>query len=582
MPKPVREPRGESPSAQCSRGARVKATARERLHLLAIASHVLLSSPDYEATLAAVAKLVVPSLGDWCMVDMLDDSGRIHRLALAHLDESKLALAWDMERRYPVDPNSPEGVAKVLRTGRTVLYTEITDDLLRASARDAGHLRYLRELGITSAIVVPLMAREQTLGAITLVSSESGWRYGPEDVGFLEDLAGRAALAVDNTRLLRQAQEANERSQSWRVLLEAALQHMPAAVLIAEAPSGRILLGHQVINEMADDPPAVPVQSIADYDQFARVFPGHPPETWPLMRALRGETITGDELEFLRGNERRFVRASAAPVRDPSGRIIAAVATLTDITEARRTEEAMRTSEKLAATGRLAASIAHEINNPLESVTNLLFLLEHDRRLHQQARQYAALAQQELGRVSHIARQTLGFYRDTGTPVPVCVSELLENVLELYDRRLRSTGVKVTRQYETADEIHAFPGVLRQVFSNLIINAIESVGNGGRIRVHTFASTDWADPARRGVHVVIADDGTGIAADTRSRIFEPFFTTKGERGTGLGLWVSRGIVQKHGGQIRFRSSTRTGRSGTVFSVFLPAQGAQSRSTPAAA
>ncbi len=579
MTRQVPEQR-ERPASHGNR-PRVKADARERLQMLANASHVLSSSLDYETTLATLATLAIPRLADWCVVDMVDD-GNIRRLALAHADESKLALAREMERRYPPDPDDPEGVPKALRTGETILYPEVSDEMLRAGACDAEHLRYLREIGIVSAIVVPLIARERILGAITLASAESGWHYGPEDVRFLQDLARRAALAVDNARLFREAQEAKQRSQESVALLEAVLQHMPAGVMIAEAPSGRMLLGNQAFVEITGQPPEGGIQSISDYERFAWMFPGRPPHTWPLLRALRGEVVVGDEMQFVRGDERRVMRASAAPVRDAGGRIIAAVTTFFDITEMRRTEEAMRASEKLAATGRLAASIAHEINNPLESVTNLLYLLEHDRELHQQARQYAALAQQELGRVAHIARQTLGFYRDTAMPVPLSLSELLENVLELYERRLRSKGIEVTRQYEATDEVQGFPGELRQVFSNLMINAIESVGPGGTIRLHIFTAPDWSHPSERGVHVVIADNGPGIATESRARIFEPFFTTKGERGTGLGLWVSRGIVQKHGGHIRFRSSTRPEQGGTVFSVFLPISTAAFRPILAAA
>ncbi len=276
------------------------------------------------------------------------------------------------------------------------------------------------------------------------------------------------------------------------------------------------------------------------------------------------------------------VEASMAPVRDDSGRQIGISIIARDISERKRAEEALRASEKLAATGRLAATIAHEINNPLESVTNLLYLLERHPGLETTAREYATLAQRELGRVAHIARQMLGFYRDATRPIPVRLRQVIENVIDLYGHKARNAGVQISARLEDDEEIWVFPGEMRQVFSNLFINAIEAAGNGGRVVVHLYKSRALDHFVRRGVWVSIADTGPGIPAGNLNRIFEPFFTTKGERGTGLGLWVTRGIVQKHGGRIRVRSSTRPGRSGTFFSVFFPLRSplAMARSSPA--
>lgn len=244
---------------------------------------------------------------------------------------------------------------------------------------------------------------------------------------------------------------------------------------------------------------------------------------------------------------------------------------LRDITERVRTENVLRLNEKLAATGRLAATIAHEINNPLESVTNLIFLLQNHGGLDDTARQYVNTAASELARVVHIARQTLGFYRDTSSPVPVRISGLLQDVLDLYSRKAANREIRVEPQFEYDAVVEGFPGELRQIFSNLVANAIEAIGRGGKLRIHVHRSRLWRD-GREGVRITIADNGPGISCEHRKRIFEPFFTTKSEKGTGLGLWVARGIVQKHGGAIAVHSSTRLGHSGTVFAVFLPAGG----------
>ena len=274
------------------------------------------------------------------------------------------------------------------------------------------------------------------------------------------------------------------------------------------------------------------------------------------------------------------VEATLAPVRDEAGRQIGISLIARDITERRRAEEALRSSEKLAATGRLAATIAHEINNPLESITNLLYLLEHHRGIDNDAREYAHLAQKEVGRVAHIARQMLGFYREASTPVPVNLRSIVENVVELYSRKAAMLNTQVSCRCEYEGEIQAFPAEMRQVFSNLVVNALEAAGKNGKVLIRITRSHDWSSLNRGGVRVTVLDTGTGITEQNRRRIFEPFFTTKGEKGTGLGLWVTRGIVQKHGGHIRVHSSTAAGKSGTAFSVFLPALYAQRVQQPA--
>jgi signal transduction histidine kinase/DNA-binding response OmpR family regulator len=239
-----------------------------------------------------------------------------------------------------------------------------------------------------------------------------------------------------------------------------------------------------------------------------------------------------------------------------------------DITERKRAEAALRLNEKLAATGRLAASIAHEINNPMASVTNLLYLLDTHPGLDPKSREYVSMARQEVSRISHIVKQMLGFYRESPKPVPVNLCDVLQNVLDLFRHKLDAARVRVETDFLCQDEVQAFPGEMRQVFTNLIGNAVEAIAQGGRIFVRVAAGRDWHS-GRDGIRVLVADDGPGIRPEHRARLFEPFFTTKGEKGTGLGLWLTHGIVRKHNGSIRIRTSIRPGRSGTAFSVFLP-------------
>jgi len=234
-----------------------------------------------------------------------------------------------------------------------------------------------------------------------------------------------------------------------------------------------------------------------------------------------------------------------------------------------RTAAMLRENQKLITIGRLAASIAHEINNPLESITNLLYLLGCEQDLSPAVLHYLSLAQRELGRVGQISRQTLSFSRETSGPVRVHLDELLEEVLSLYGRRVMEKNLHVERQYDCPEEATVYPGEMRQVLSNLVTNAIDASSPSGRLRLRVRCTGSWSDPGVRGVRVSIGDNGSGIPYDVRHRLGEPFFTTKGQRGTGLGLWVTRSILQRYGGEMQLRSSVDTSRHGTVFSIFLP-------------
>ena len=229
---------------------------------------------------------------------------------------------------------------------------------------------------------------------------------------------------------------------------------------------------------------------------------------------------------------------------------------------------ALRENHKMVTIGRLAGSIAHEINNPLESITNLMFLIGSDPRLSSESRNYLQMAQHELNRVVQISKQTLNFYRETPSPVRVDMVELLEEVLVLYSRRIGEKQLLVTREYNARTSVTVFPGEMRQVFSNLISNAIEASRTGGKLRLRVRSATHWKDGGVRGVRVSIADDGSGIDPRIRPRLGEPFFTTKGQSGTGLGLWVTQSILNRYGGDMRLHSSVGE-RHGTVFSIFLP-------------
>jgi signal transduction histidine kinase len=187
-------------------------------------------------------------------------------------------------------------------------------------------------------------------------------------------------------------------------------------------------------------------------------------------------------------------------------------------------------------------------------------------------------------KIRQIATATLGLHRgDAEHQQSVRVSELIDNVLSLYKHRLRVLGIAVETRYETDVLVNAFPGELRQVFSNLVVNAIDALEiSGNKLSIHVFASFNWTKPAQKGLRITISDDGSGIPEDKRGKLFEPFYTTKGNKGTGIGLWVCLGIVQKYGGSIRLRSAVKAGHSGTTFCVFLPTEIGDGEVAPVAA
>jgi len=279
-------------------------------------------------------------------------------------------------------------------------------------------------------------------------------------------------------------------------------------------------------------------------------------------RPIRGE------VPFTGTHGRRIYDYIFVPVLGTDGQVEAIAGTTRDVTERRQSEEALRRSEQLAAAGRLASSISHEINNPLEAVTNLLYLMEADPTLSGETRSFLETAQSELARVAHITTQTLRFYRQSTKPTKEEIKNVLDSVVSLFDRRLRGAGIRLERRYASTAPTMVFAGELRQVVANLVGNAIDAVGSGGCIVLRERPATDWRT-RRNGTLISVSDSGHGMASETVARVFEPFFSTKTETGTGLGLWVSKEIVEKHGGSIRVRSRQQPPYRGTVFTVFLP-------------
>jgi PAS domain S-box-containing protein len=293
----------------------------------------------------------------------------------------------------------------------------------------------------------------------------------------------------------------------------------------------------------------------------------------PLERLMErvgepGQVLTPGEPALLLARDDReiVIFRSAAPIRDASGKALGTVVVFRDITEARKSEKALVASEKVAVTGRLAASIAHEIHNPLDSVATLHYLLKTEQDPVKRD-EYLTMAQQELSRTLQISRAMLSLYRESQAPVEVKLPELIDSVLLLHDRRLKDTQTTVERRYRSAGVIAAFPGEIRQIITNVVANAIEASGQGGTIVV-TIKNSSPRD-GEPGTVVQVEDTGPGVDPAVQKKLFQPFFTTKGEKGTGLGLWVSLGIVQKHGGTMELKNSTDRRMGGACVRIYLP-------------
>jgi signal transduction histidine kinase len=371
---------------------------------------------------------------------------------------------------------------------------------------------------------------------------------------------------ADSARRLRQALDAGQLGTwTWdRATNMLDLDERAAELLDGgepHVPISRTELRKRIVHEDDIDQTAENMRDIllagGSYSAEYRVEARDGRQRWVSSRGIA--TFAQDSADLLPSPETEKDNA-------PPRRITGMIGTVQDITVRKTQEATLRQSEKLAATGRLAATIAHEINNPLEAVTNLIYLSKTDPGVPPPIAHLLETADNELARVAQIAQQTLGFYRDTTRPIDIDLTALLEGVANLFSRKMDYKKIKCELDLTPDLHIYGLQGEVRQVFSNLLVNAIDA-SSKSLICIRARRVTSFG---RSGISVLISDQGSGIPAAVRQRLFSPFFTTKQSVGTGLGLWVTRGIVEKQGGTIRFRTRTET-PSGTVFRVFLPAE-----------
>jgi PAS domain S-box-containing protein len=286
-----------------------------------------------------------------------------------------------------------------------------------------------------------------------------------------------------------------------------------------------------------------------------------------LRKVKAGEKIEHYETTRVsKSGETREVAVTISPILDINGKVVGASKIARDVSDRKKVERLAIEADKIATTGRMAAAIAHEINNPLASVLNLIFLVRQGGLSKEDTEKCLATAESELERVSHIARQTLGYYRDTGSPSEVHLRDLMGNVLSVYKSKVLTHNIVVDAKYTDLKKINVHPGEIVQVFSNVVSNAIDSMAHGGRLSI---SITQTKAVERNGLQIIVNDTGHGIRREDMGRVFEPFFTTKGNLGTGIGLWVARQLVERHGGQISLSSSTGPEDHGSNVTIYLP-------------
>jgi len=420
--------------------------------------------------------------------------------------------------------------------------------VLTGSGREPDHSHRLHDERLSIGTPVLL---ERPIRTVTLISSVQA-----------------ALRARDRQYEIRDAVAA---LKAERETLEVLLENLPVGVMLTN-PNGEIMTANQrletLLRRRVRVSPAI--ESYEKWPAYRADGSRLREEEFPLTRAMKeGHPLAPEDFLYERGDgTKAWISLAASPVLDENGVVKGGVVAVSDIDQQKRSELALIQNEKLAAVGRLAASISHEINNPLEAVTNLLYLTRRCESLPEDARGYLQAAEQELGRVSQIVSHTLRFHRQSTKPRALSAHELLEPTLGLFAGRLANSNIELVVRHLGHNRITCYEGEVRQVLNNLVGNAVESMRTGGRLIVKTNDSRSWSTGVP-GVRITVADTGTGMSFEVRKKIFEAFYTTKGINGTGLGLWISRGIVEKHHGSLRFRTSDEANGGGTVFTVFLP-------------
>ncbi|HLY75296.1 MAG TPA: MASE1 domain-containing protein [Planctomycetota bacterium] len=560
-----------------------EATAR-RASFLAEAGAVLSSSLDYEATLAKVSELSVLRLADWCTVHVSDPRTGVRQLSVSHRDPAKVRFAHNLALKYPYDPESPRGVPQVLRTGQPEIYPHVTEDLLRAGAKDEEHFQILRDLGMVSAMVVPIRSRGRTLGAITFIATEPGRSYGPEDLSLGEALGDRAGLAIENSALYEEAKrqlEERRRSEAARALLAAAVESSEDAIITITL-RGTITSWNRGAERLFGYPEAeVKGQSVL------LIIPEdlRTQEMEILGRLEKGERVEQFETRRMTKDGRLLdVSLTVSPVRDDRGVLVGASKVSRDITERKRAQEEIlrlkedlehrveaRTAELTEALSELDAFTAmasHDLRAPLRTISSFATVLVEDyaSKLDDTAKNYAARIAAACERMRRLIDDLLAYSRLTKAelvPEPIDLTTLTVNIVSRLKSEIPDRTLKISIQ-KPLPVVRGQKVMFAQVLENLLSNAIKFVrpGTEPEIQIGVIHAGSW-------VRLYIRDNGIGISEEYLNRLFRPFERLPGGQeypGVGLGLAIVKRAMERMGGKLGVES--KLGR-GSTFWVELP-------------
>ena len=436
----------------------------------------------------------------------------------------------------------------------------------------AGHLP------VRSYLAVPVKTQSgEVLGGL-FYGHEKTDVFQEEAETLVTTIAAYAATAIENFRLREQLTNKIAEFQHSEIRLKDATKHLGELAAIVESSDDAIISKDLTGRINSWNPAAERILGYTSDEivgsSILRIIPPelHPEEVTILQKIRNGQRIDHYEtIRLTKGGERLNVSLSVSPLRDETGKVIGASKILRDISGKKRMEASLIQAEKVAAAGRMAATIAHEINNPLEAVVNLLYLAKM-RATDTEQISFLDSAESELNRVSHIARQTLGFYREHSAPKSISPAELDSEAVRIYKPRCKVAGITVTTNLNSERRIMLRQGEIMQVVSNLISNAIYAMPQGGTLCLAV------EDGPNDGVVLVVGDTGVGIPPENLARVYEAFFTTRSSIGTGIGLFITKQFVEGHGGTIAIESSTSADSHGTKVSIFLPFRNSYSTST----
>lgn len=555
--------------------------AEEQLRLLVetglLLAHERSIDVIVQAALDAGLKLCGAAFGAFFYNNFSEDGTSYQLYKIAGVDPSRFA-------RFPM-PRPTAIFSESMVHGRILRSQDVTQDPRYGhnapyNGMPPGHLP------VRSYLSVPVISRSgETLGTIFYGHPEPAI-FNADCESLVATVAAQAAVAIDNARLTenltseiaiadaaRQLQrETSERlEQAFHAMAESS-RHLRQALDAGSLGTWRWDLATDRLDlderaaELLFAEPHTPIRRAELRRRIVHTddLPNTPADLGDAV--LSGGTYSAEYRAEGPDKSQRWISARGLATFNEAHEFIGMTGTVQDITDRKTQEATLRQSEKLAATGRLAATIAHEINNPLEAVTNLIYICKTDPIVPPAIQHLLETADEELARVAQIAQQTLGFYRDTTRPGEIDLTAMLHGIIDLFARKLQFKRLACRTHIQPGLRIYGLQGEIRQVFSNLLVNAIDASENSEL----TIRACSRLFSGKPGISCLIADRGTGVQPVVRERLFSPFITSKHSLGTGLGLWVTRGIIEKHGGTILYRTRTEQ-PTGTIFRVFLPTE-----------